>query len=78
MTTKPGQGNNGNKGFDLSTPGGATSRDVIRLIYGGALAKELVDMDQTCADLDFSIKGHLSNANYNTKKLTFILFINGG
>lgn len=60
---------------DLITTTQSSSRHVISVIYGSALAKELIEVthDETRA---CRVTGYVSHPNFNTKRLTFILFIN--
>ncbi|KAI9352816.1 DNA mismatch repair protein Mlh1-like protein [Obelidium mucronatum] len=53
-----------------------TTRDIIRQVYGPAVAKELIEIKHTDAELEFKIDAVVSNANYNMKKMVFLLFIN--
>jgi DNA mismatch repair protein MLH1 len=50
--------------------------DVLRQVYGAALARELLPVSFETPKLSYSLKGFVSNANYNTKKSVFLLFIN--
>lgn len=60
---------------DVQTSTGATTVDNIRLLHG-SVASELLDIDKTFDELRFKMNGHISNANYSVKKMTFLLFIN--
>ncbi|KAJ3112583.1 DNA mismatch repair protein [Phlyctochytrium bullatum] len=62
---------------DLRTQQGASAVDNVRLIYGANIAKELLELNAKDDALEVAAKGLISNANYNVKKMTFILFING-
>ncbi|KAJ3237804.1 DNA mismatch repair protein [Chytriomyces hyalinus] len=57
-----------------SNPG--TTRDAIRQVFGPAVAKELVEISQSNPGLDVELHALVSNANYNMKKIAFLLFIN--
>ncbi|KAI8995133.1 putative DNA mismatch repair protein mlh1 [Gaertneriomyces semiglobifer] len=61
---------------DIHTPVSSTSLDTIRCIYGSTIAKELLRVEHTETRLNYSVKGYVSNANYNMKKMVFLLFIN--
>ncbi|KAI8593436.1 histidine kinase-like ATPase [Geranomyces variabilis] len=61
---------------DVHTASSARTLDNIRYVYGAAIAKELLDVTHTDDTYDFSVDGYVSNANFNTKQMTFILFIN--
>ncbi|KAG2194488.1 hypothetical protein INT46_009673 [Mucor plumbeus] len=60
---------------DIQTSTGATIVENIRLLHG-SVASELLSIEKTFDDLNFKMNGHLSNANYSVKKMTFLLFIN--
>eukprot|EP00606_Chrysophyceae_sp_TOSAG23-5_P001519 GSChrysophyteH2.ASY1.ANO1.400.1 assembled CDS len=61
-------------GVNLHTQGTSVT-DTIRLAYGAAVARELLDVEFSTAS-DFAVSGKLSNANYSSKRGMFILFIN--
>ncbi|KAG1597240.1 hypothetical protein G6F47_007488 [Rhizopus delemar] len=60
---------------DVQTPTSASILDNIRLLYG-SVANELLPVEDNFKELEFKLKGYVSNANYSTKKMTFLLFIN--
>ncbi|KAG5185784.1 hypothetical protein JKP88DRAFT_311230 [Tribonema minus] len=82
----------GSASADLHTPAQSSSLANIRVAYGAALARELLELkaeqapelldkaifDGAPADAPFSFRarGFVSNANYSTKRAVFILFIN--
>ena len=49
---------------------------MLRLVHGGAVARELIPIDHVDGDLELQLSGYVSNANYSAKKLTFLLFVN--
>ncbi len=53
-----------------------TVRDNVSVIFGAAVAKELLDVRAEDELLGLKVEGLVSNANYNAKKLNFLLFIN--
>ena len=63
-------------GADLATLQEHTSTDAVRMVYGSALAQELVSFSGEDAALGLKMGGLASNANYSCKRLTFLLFIN--
>ncbi|ORY48174.1 DNA mismatch repair protein MutL [Rhizoclosmatium globosum] len=65
----------GSNSADFRSTQGST-RDVIRQVYGPAVAKELIDITHHNDELEFKINAVVSNANYNMKKMVFLLFIN--
>jgi len=66
----------GEASSDLHTLKEHSTVDIIRSIYGSALAKELVPLKGEEATIGLQVCGQLSNANFSAKKLTFHLFIN--
>jgi DNA mismatch repair protein MLH1 len=61
---------------DVNTSTNNSIIDNIRLLYGSAVASELIPVEREFPDLEFKMKAHISNANYHVKKLTMLLFIN--
>jgi DNA mismatch repair protein MutL len=77
---------------DLHTTAAANTDEAIKIAYGAAVARELLKISfQSTGDADsgttsslsrdadrfsFTVRGRISNANYNTKRGVFILFIN--
>jgi DNA mismatch repair protein MLH1 len=61
---------------DVNTATNNSIIDNIRLLYGSAVASELISVEQEFDDLEFKMKAYISNANYHVKKLTMLLFIN--
>lgn len=61
---------------DVRTAVNASKMDNIRTIYGPSVARELLEVKYEDEKLRFKLDGHVTNANYSTKKLTFLLFIN--
>lgn len=49
---------------------------VLRPMLSSAVAREILKIDKPTPKLGLSIEGYVTNANYNMKKSTFILFIN--
>ncbi|XP_040577146.1 DNA mismatch repair protein Mlh1 [Lepeophtheirus salmonis] len=45
-------------------------------IYGSNIAKELIELQIDDSEFQFKAQGFVSNANYNLKKFTMLLFIN--
>lgn len=60
----------------VRTTSGATQADNIRTVFGSTVANELLEIGAEDESLKFKMKGLVSNANYNVKRATFILFIN--
>ncbi|KAJ3350508.1 DNA mismatch repair protein [Allomyces javanicus] len=60
---------------DVATTAGGTPTDKIKIVYGAAVAKELLSIDDTVAH-DCKMTALVTNPNYSTKKFTFLLFIN--
>lgn len=61
---------------DVRTASNASKVDNIRTIYGPSVARELLEVNHEDEKLKFKLNGYVTNANYSTKKLTFLLFIN--
>ncbi|KAH8547540.1 DNA mismatch repair protein Mlh1 [Umbelopsis sp. PMI_123] len=61
---------------DVNTATNNSIIDNIRLLYGSAVASELISVEQEFDDLEFKMKAYISNANYHVKKWTMLLFIN--
>ncbi|XP_044272404.1 DNA mismatch repair protein Mlh1 [Tribolium madens] len=61
---------------DIRTPPDSTCVENIRIIYGNSIAREVVDFELQNDILNFKARGHMTNVNYSSKKLTFLLFIN--
>jgi DNA mismatch repair protein MLH1 len=61
---------------DVNTAANNSIIDNIRLLYGSAVASELISVERDFEELEFKMKAHVSNANYHVKKLTMLLFIN--
>ena len=66
----------GDSNHDLRTQVGASVSDNVGVIYGSTIAKELIDFEHEEKPLKFKIRGSMTNANFNVKKMNFILFIN--
>ncbi|MCI4376671.1 hypothetical protein PGIGA_G00191060 [Pangasianodon gigas] len=61
---------------DVKTFTTASVLDNIRVVFGVALSRELMEVGCEDQKLDFKLKGYISNANYSVKKCILILFIN--
>lgn len=62
--------------IDIRTPCQSNHVDNIRIVYGNAVAKELVEFEIENVEFKFKAKGFLTNVNYTSKKFNFLLFIN--
>lgn len=60
----------------VSTSSNASILSRIRSIHGSAVANELLILEVSDKHLGFKATGMVSNANYNVKKTTLLLFIN--
>jgi DNA mismatch repair protein MLH1 len=65
-----------NSGSSISVPSAASTKDRIRQIHGSAAANELVNLQTEDQRWGFKCEGWISNANYNAKRTTLLLFIN--
>ncbi|KAK0496296.1 histidine kinase-like ATPase [Armillaria luteobubalina] len=66
---------------DLSTPSSSSTPQAIRMLYGHSIAKELLHSEVSSANGDassesWSADAHFTNANYQAKRTSFLLFIN--
>ncbi|KAJ0159746.1 DNA mismatch repair protein MLH1 [Colletotrichum tanaceti] len=66
----------GESGTSVSIQATASEVDRIRQIYGSSVANELVQFSTSEDRWGFKATGWATNANYNIKKTTFLLFIN--
>jgi len=61
----------------VTTQAKATIQDNIRTIHSSAVANELIQVTiPKDTILGFELSGYITNANYHSKKTTFLLFIN--
>lgn len=60
----------------LKTQPNSTIETNISILYGNEIAKELMTIHVADTILGFNMKSLITNANYSSKKLTFLLFIN--
>lgn len=61
---------------DVKTLLNASVLDNIRVVFGLAVSRELIEVECEDQKLAFKLKGYISNANYSVKKCVLILFIN--
>ncbi|XP_051772882.1 DNA mismatch repair protein Mlh1 [Ctenopharyngodon idella] len=61
---------------DVKTLINASVLDNIRVVFGVAVSRELIEVECEDQKLAFKMKGYISNANYSVKKCVLILFIN--
>ncbi|KAK3573578.1 hypothetical protein QTP86_028182, partial [Hemibagrus guttatus] len=61
---------------DVKTFANASALDNIRVVFGVALSREVMEVGCEDQKLSFKMKGYISNANYSVKKCILILFIN--
>ncbi|XP_067277765.1 DNA mismatch repair protein Mlh1 [Pseudorasbora parva] len=66
----------GEKVADVKTLLNASVLDNIRVVFGVAVSRELIEVECEDQKLAFKMKGYISNANYSVKKCILILFIN--
>ena len=66
----------GDSAIGISTPIAATTADCIRQIHGSAVANELVEFEVDNVKWGFKASGYTTNANYQVKRTTLLLFIN--
>ncbi|XP_062851880.1 DNA mismatch repair protein Mlh1 [Trichomycterus rosablanca] len=61
---------------DVKTLPNASVLDNIRVVFGVAVSREMIEVECEDQKLAFKLKGYISNANYSMKKCILILFIN--
>ncbi|KAL0086714.1 mutL-like protein 1, colon cancer, nonpolyposis type 2 [Phycomyces blakesleeanus] len=61
---------------DVQTASDSSVVDAISQIYGSNIASELIQVEQAFESQEFKMNAYISNANYNTKKMNLLLFIN--
>ncbi|XP_067014994.1 DNA mismatch repair protein Mlh1 [Anabrus simplex] len=66
----------GDDEVNLKTLPNSTTVDNIRTVYGTNVAKELIPVETEDETLQFKFHGHITNLNYHSPKLVFLLFIN--
>ena len=66
----------GEPGAGIAIPMAASTKDRIRIVHNSAVANELIDFELANEQYGFKTKGLASNANYNGKRTTLLLFIN--
>lgn len=66
----------GDSSTSIAVPSSASTVDRIRQIYGGSVANELIEFSTSDDRWSFKAEGLATNANYNIKKTTLLLFIN--
>jgi hypothetical protein len=69
----------GDSRADIHTTGSGSRTDAIRLVYGPAVARELVEIVASYNEPSpsvFNMEGFISSENYSAEKTTMVLFIN--
>ncbi len=66
----------GESGAGFSVASAATKLDRVRQAYGPAVAKDIIDFGTEDTRWGFKASGYVTNANYNAKRTTLLLFIN--
>ena len=66
----------GESQMGISTPASTNTVNSIRQIHGSAVASELIEFEVLDDKWGFKASGWTSNANYQGKKMTMLLFIN--
>ncbi|KAL3286344.1 hypothetical protein HHI36_000852 [Cryptolaemus montrouzieri] len=61
---------------DIRTPLNSNHVENIRIIYGNLIARELIQFSCENDALGFKANGFVTNVNYSSKKMMFLLFIN--
>lgn len=60
----------------VRTPHNSTKKDNIKLLYGNQVARELLDIELNDTSYKFKMHSLITNPNYSSKRMTFLLFIN--
>jgi DNA mismatch repair protein MLH1 len=66
----------GESGAGIAVPMAASTKDRIRIVHNSVIANELIEFELANEQYGFITKGLASNANYNGKRTTLLLFIN--
>lgn len=66
----------GESGTSIAVPMAAGTKDRIRIVHNSAIANELMEFEVSDKQYGFKTNGFASNANYNGKRTTLLLFIN--
>lgn len=61
---------------DIRTSQNSNIIENIKIIYGVSIARELIEFSLDNQPFKFTVKGYVTNVNYSTKKMQFLLFIN--
>ncbi|XP_072533534.1 DNA mismatch repair protein Mlh1 [Salminus brasiliensis] len=61
---------------DVKTLPNASVLDNVRVVFGVAVSREMIEVGCEDQKLAFKLQGYISNANYSVKKCILILFIN--
>lgn len=60
----------------VRTPSKSDKTDTIKLLFGQAVARELIEVTLEDSVYKFKLQALITNPNYSNKKLVFLLFIN--
>ncbi|CAG5076108.1 Similar to Mlh1: DNA mismatch repair protein Mlh1 (Mus musculus) [Cotesia congregata] len=60
----------------VRTPSKSDKSDTIKLLFGQAVARELIEVSLEDSVYKFKLQALITNPNYSNKKLVFLLFIN--
>ena len=66
----------GESSTHVRTPHSSSKINNIRLLYGNAVAKELLEINVDDEKYKFKLNALVTNPNYSNKRFTFLLFIN--
>ncbi|XP_018013384.1 DNA mismatch repair protein Mlh1 [Hyalella azteca] len=66
----------GENSVDLRTPPNSTPEENIRIVFGSAIANELLPISFSDERLQVKCSGLVTNANYSCKRCVMLLFIN--
>ena len=60
----------------VRTPHNSTRLSNVKVLYGNPVARELLEVELTDDSYKFSMSALITNPNYSSKRMTFLLFIN--
>ncbi|XP_043272183.1 DNA mismatch repair protein Mlh1 isoform X2 [Venturia canescens] len=60
----------------VRTPHNSTKMNNVKLLYGNPVARELLEVEAENDSYKFKIHALITNPNYTSKRMTFLLFIN--
>lgn len=62
--------------YKVRTTHNSTKMNNIRILYGNPVARELLELELQDESYQFKMHALITNPNYTSKRMTFLLFIN--